>query len=151
MIVGHCIVLPPTTDHAGQPATRLAHGVMPTAFKLNLDRRERATHPRSHRDSLECKSSGPCLAAQVREPQKVERLALASALSLPSSRAVAIELNQASLLGMTIQAEFTEPLTEHEVVRIADSNAIAYRMLRSPLVDPQIESVVQEYIRQQWR
>lgn len=52
---------------------------------------------------------------------------------------------------MTIQAEFTEPLTEHEVVRIADSNAIAYRMLRSPLVDPQIESVVQEYIRQQWR
>lgn len=87
----------------------------------------------------------------MREPQKVERLALASALSLPSSRAVAIELNQASLLGMTIQAEFTEPLTEHEVVRIADSNAIAYRMLRSPLVDPQIESVVQEYIRQQWR
>ena len=82
-------------------------------------------------------------AAHVREAQKVKRLALAPAFPLASGRAAATELDQASFLRMKIQAELPESLTEslqtgscvrfmletdHEVIRIADHNAIALRM-----------------------
>jgi hypothetical protein len=136
---------------------------MPATFKLILDRRQCAAHPRSHRDSLQGESLGPRLAAHVREAQKVKRLALASAFSLSPGRAAATELKQASLLRMKMQAKLLKTLTEclqtsscvcfmleanHKVIRITNHDAIARRMSLSPLVDPQIESVVQEHVGQ---
>jgi len=67
---------------------------------------------------------------------------------------------------MKIQAELLESLTEilqagagvcfllesdHQVIRITDHKAIACRMTLSPLVDPQIENVVQEHLGQERR
>ena len=135
---------------------------MPAAFKLYLDRSQGATYPRGHRNSLECESLGPRLAAHVRETQKVKRLALASAFSLSFGGAVATKLDQASLLRVKIQAELLESLLEclqayscvclmlkadHEVIRITNHNTITLRMTPSPLVDPQIKHVVQEHVR----
>ena len=65
---------------------------------------------------------------------------------------------------MKMQAELLKTLTEglqtgscvcfmleanHKVIRIANHNAVARRMALAPLVDPQIENVVQEHIRKQ--
>ncbi|MDA1055258.1 MAG: hypothetical protein O3C40_32965, partial [Planctomycetota bacterium] len=55
-VVGDTVVSLPASDHTGQPATRLTWDFMPAAFKLFLDRCQRPTHSRSHRDPLEGES-----------------------------------------------------------------------------------------------
>jgi hypothetical protein len=164
-VVRDTVVSLPTPNHACQPATRLAWGIMAAALKLFLDRCQRPTHSRSHRDPLESESLGSaCLPAYVRETQEIKRLTLTSAFPFASSRATATKLDQACLRGMKIEAELVESLTErrqasscvclmletdHEVVRVSEDDTIACRMTLSPLVDPQIENVVQKHIRQQ--
>jgi hypothetical protein len=162
-VVGNTMVSPPASNHTCQPTAGLTWGGVSAAFKLVLDRCQRPTHSRGHGDPLEGVPLGPCLPAHVRETQKVKRLTLASAFLLASGRAVATKLDQASLLGMKIQAKLLESLSEclqagscirlmlkanHEVIRITNHNALTFRMTLSPLIDPQIENVVQEHIGQ---
>jgi len=162
-IVRDGMVTLPTPNHAGEPTTCLTDRRVPAANKLLLDHRERATHAAGHRDTLERESLGPPgLPADVREAKKVKRLTLTSALALSLGGALAAKLNQASFLRVKVKAEAFETRRErlqagsgirfmfeayHEVVRVTDHYTFACRMSLSPLVDPQIKHVVQEYIR----
>ena len=102
-VVGNTVVSLPTPNHTCQPATCLTWGVMAAALKLFLDRCQRPTHSRSHRDPLESESLGSaCLPAYVRETQEIKRLTLTSAFPFASSRATATKLDQASLHWMKI-------------------------------------------------
>src|SRR5450755_78582 len=95
--------------------------------------------------------------ADVREPQKSERLWLAKSSRLAFAGGEPPELDQARLLGVQLQAELREsvaklrpeplgvvPMLEshHEVVSKAHDYHIAARVPTPPLLGPQIEDVM---------
>ena len=136
---------------------------MSTASQLLFDRRQRPAHSFGYRASPQDEAFVlPRLPANVREAKKVERLAASPSFPLASSRRYAAELDQAGLLGMKRQAKLLQPFlqcveacfcvhfrleSDHEIVRITHHDALPFTVTCSPLIDPQVEHVVQEDVR----
>ncbi len=71
-----CVVGHVASHHAGQPTTQYRDRLVRTAFQFVFDPHQRRPHPLGDRDALELEPSGPGRPADMREPQKVERLRL---------------------------------------------------------------------------
>ena len=96
-VVGHTVVALPASYDARQPAACSTRGIVSSSTKFNLDRCDRTTHSRGRCDPLEREPLCPTsLPAEMREAQKVKRLALATALAFTPGRAAAAKLNQAA-------------------------------------------------------
>jgi hypothetical protein len=136
------------------------HGML----QLLLDRLQLGPHPLGDRHTLDRKRPLPGLAATVRETQEVERLRLACApFGSPGGRKAA-ELDQAGLVGMHLQSELRQTLphllqeafrvaavleAQDEVVRVPHEDQVSVGATTSPLLDPLVQDVVQEHVRQE--
>ena len=100
----------------------------------------------------------------MREAQKVEYFRLALASLLPVFGCMAPKLNQARLVRVQLQPELLQavlpflekPLrvgavfeSRDDIIRVADNDHIARRMMFTPVLDPQIEGIVQVDVGQQ--
>jgi hypothetical protein len=118
-----------------------------------------------HRDSLDLELPLPGLPTHVGEAKEVESLGLTLVPVLSVLRRKATELDQTGLLRVELERELRESFAklvqapigfrlvleaDDEVIRIADDDDIATSAL-APVVDPQIEDIVQIDVCQQWR
>lgn len=102
----------------------------------------------------------------VGEPKEIEGIRFTLTAFLPSLARIATELEEARLFGMQLEVKATEPslelclephgfvtvLKSHDkVVGPAHDDHITLPLLSSPLLNPQVEHVMQVHIRQQWR
>jgi hypothetical protein len=100
----------------------------------------------------------------VREAQEGKRFWLAQSTLGSTFRRKAAELDQARLVWMQDQAELGEALPKFseaafgvgtmlephdEIIRISDDNHVALCEVRSPVLSPEVEDIVEEYIRKQ--
>ena len=119
---------------------------------------ELRTQPHAHRLAQYHELSVPRLAAQVREAEEVEclRFLVATAVSVPAGEPT--ELDEPCFVRMQLKAELPEALPQldeellcllamleahHEVIGEAHDDDVASRPLLPPLMDPQVEYVVQ--------
>src|SRR5438046_1921556 len=85
---------------------------MHASAHLGLDRFELGAHPLLARGSLELEPPAPRRRADVREPQKLERVRLGIAAAFAISGGEAPELDQPRLLPRQRQPELCESLAE---------------------------------------
>src|SRR3954447_11353878 len=118
----------------------------------------------SHRSPPHHKPAFSVLTADMRQSQKVKSLWFTRAALLPAFRRESAKLNQPRFLGMQLQAELPETLLQfsqaslrvramleshNEVIDVAHHDYLAIRPLLPPLLNPQVEHVVEIGIRQQ--
>jgi len=104
----------------------------------------------------------PSLGALVREPKEVESLRPALPAPLSTFDRIAAELDQTRFPFVQLQPELGKPRaeflqtrdglavaleTDREVVRIAHDDHITAAAVFPPPFDPQVEHIVQEYVR----
>src|SRR5208337_1416601 len=95
--------------HAGQPAALLRYGLVHAPPELVVDRFQLGPHPFRDRDPLQPEPPVPCLRADVREAQEVERLRLALTPGCPVPGGLPPELDQPGLIRVQLQPELREP------------------------------------------
>src|SRR5580704_9926495 len=120
--------------------------------------------PLTHRLAQYRELSLPSLPATVRKTQEVERLRFAVAPVSSVLLRVAAKLNDSRFVGMQLKTEPREAFAQfcqkllcfgttlesgHEVVGKANEDYLPVRLLLSPLLDPEVEYVVQIDVRQQ--
>ena len=111
------------------------------------------------------RGNGPAVTPAPR-PGPTQRLRLREPTRLSTLSGEPPELDQPRLLLVQPQPEPREPLAQrgpeplsvttmleahHEVVRVTHGEHLATRLLTTPLVDPEIEDVMQVHVRQQRR
>ena len=153
----------PASNHTGQPTPCLADRVVTTTPKLLANLSQLATEAFGYRATLKRDLSALGGTPEVGQTEKVERLALA-AVPAVSARRPSSKLNQTRFGRVQVQAELYHPLregpqafpgvrfvleTEHEVIRVADDDALAATAASPPPVEPQVQHVMQEDVRQQ--
>jgi len=139
---------------------------MSASLQLGFHRVQLRLHPRAHRSACQEEASGFALPTDVREAEEVERCRFPESVLLPMCGRVPAELDQARLLGMQFQGESPQPLAEvaqkplsvramleshNEVVGVARDDDLAAPVSPAPLLDPQVEGVMQVDVRQQGR
>ena len=154
------------SHHRAQVLALLRDGVVHAPSEFELDRLEfgsqafGAGQPQDHEVTL------PCLPAAMREPQEVEGLRFALSLAASVVPGEAPELDQPRLVGVQLQPELAQPLGDRTLKRSASSlelepgnpivgiphrDHVAPGMAPPPLLDPQVERVVQVDVGQERR
>src|SRR5882672_7033910 len=99
MAVGrHGVVIVPASDDLPQPAPLLGYRLVPASPEFLLERTQLGRHAVTPRLPLEQEAAASGTAANMREPQEVERLRLAQPAPLAIGRGEATKLQQAGLL-----------------------------------------------------
>jgi hypothetical protein len=135
------------------------------ALKLDLNGFELRGHPLCRRDSPDSKSSAtPEVPAMMREPQEYEGFRFSLATPFSVSEGKPPELDQPRLVRMQFQTELHQPFlkitqesfgvspvlkAQHNVIGISDNYDIAPGQFLAPSFHPQIEHVMQVYVREQ--
>jgi len=122
-----------------EPFPRLRHRMVHPRTELPLDLLEFGSHALAHRLALHGELPVPGLPADVREPQKVERLGLAFPSSFPVLFGKPPELDPARLVWMEFQPKLPQPFPEilqkavclclvlesdHATIRITDDDHV---------------------------
>jgi hypothetical protein len=110
-IVGNTVVSLPTSVHRREPASHNSQRPVTATTQLQLDGRERTSHPfgdgePEKRESLPVAGSR----ADMGESEKVKRLTFPPTLAFAFRRAAAAEFNQTCLVGVKSEPELLEPL-----------------------------------------
>src|ERR1700693_3829803 len=102
---GHCVIRKVPLHHLTQPRTLLRDRVVPDLMQLLLDTAQRQLHsiPPGHAPKRD--GPPPRAAADVREPEEVERLRFTKTPLLTPSCRVSTELDQTCLVRMHRQPE----------------------------------------------
>jgi hypothetical protein len=162
-IARHGVVGAVAYDHRTEPCPGLRDGPMASLSQLGLERRELGSHPLLDRVAVDLEAPLQSRPTDVGEPQKGEglRLPLASPFSVLAREAS--KLDQASLVGVKLEAEACQSLAQlpqtslrlcpmlepnDEVIGIAHDDHVAL-VLAAPGLDPEIEHVVEVDVRQQ--
>ncbi len=159
----HCVVRKVSADHAAQPLALLGDGPMPTSLELGFHLAQLPLHPLRLGPPHDQKLSRLGLPTEMQEAQEVEvlRLSLASGTSAGSCKAS--KLNDPSLVGMKLQRELLQPFAKlsqeplgvptmleanHKVISKARDDDITPCVPSPPLLNPEIEGVVQVEVGQ---
>ena len=155
-----------SAHHGAEPFPLLGNGLVPAPAQFGLDLLKFPAHP-----FLGCPANdrvhpvASLLPANMREPQEVECLRPILAASETVRSRVRPKLDQPRLFRMQRQTELLESLlefgqtplrrrsvleTDHEVIRPSHDDHVAADALRlSPVLDPEVEHVMKENVRQQ--
>ena len=160
-VAGDRVIVAPPPKHTQYPGADLRQVQVHFPFQRVLQFAQLVTPLLDRGDAADGEVPFPCLPANVREAQKVERLGRAIATLLSSFGRVASELDQPRFLRMQFQAELGEPFPErrqavlrigllaeanHEIIRIAHDDDFACRVTFPPRFHLQIQDVVQEHV-----
>jgi hypothetical protein len=163
-VAGYGVIVKPTLDNRSQPLAHRGHRPVHTALKRRVDRMQLRPQALGGRLTLDRKRSLPGRPAGVREAQEVERFRLSLTPLGAAFGRKAAEFEQAGFVGVQFQAELDEPppefleatlgvgtvLEAHDgIIRVPDEDHLADSVLLSPLFDPEVQDIVEEYIRQE--
>ena len=166
-ICRHPVIAYKSAHHRAEPFPLLGNGLVPAPAQFDLDLLQFPAHP-----FLGCPANdrihpvASLLPANVRETQEVECLRPTLAAPETVRGRVRPKLDQARLFRMQRQTELLESLLEfgqtplrrrsvlephHEVIRPSHDDHVAADAVRlSPVMDPEVEYVMKENVRQQW-
>lgn len=162
-VAGDRVVVEVTLHHAVQPLTHDVYRFMPAAHQRLPKCSQRCPHPLLGREAKQAEPAFAGCATTMREAQKIEGLwpALPPFTTLDGRKST--KLDESSLVRVQGQAErahtrlqiLQETLcrrlafkAEHTVIGIANHNDLIRGLRSAPLMNPQIESVVQVDVRQ---
>jgi hypothetical protein len=147
-VIRDSVVLEPPPNDVGQPASCGADRVVPTSFKLNLNRRQGTSHAFGHCTPPQHEALVlPGLSTDVGKAQEVERLAASSSFPFASGHRAAAELDQSGLIRMKREAKLLHPRrecrkacvcvrfvleTDHKSTRVPDGLPSARLVLYKP-------------------
>src|SRR6516165_6483403 len=165
-VAGYGEVVEMPLEEQVQPLSGRGDGIVHSFAQFHLQRLKLRHHPFLDRLAPDDKSPGLGSRAEMREAEEVESLRL----PLPSLFALlgreAAEADQPGLGWMQRQFELAQALVQilqerpglvlmlkagDEVVRVADDDHVAARLILTPAIGPQIERIVQVNICQSWR
>ena len=151
-----------STQDSLQPSADHRHRFVPPSVQDAPDRRQGRPHPLLHRQSMNLELSLLVGSTTVGEPKKVKRLRPSLLpYSTPLGRKAA-KLDQSRFVGMQSKPELSEPFPEliqessrrsnilkahHTVVGIANYDDVSLPWPFSPVLNPEIEGVVQIDVR----
>ena len=138
--------------------------MVPALAKHLVDARQGPVDPFGNRFATKPKASSQGRRAIVREAQKVESLRLAHPALAPVQIREPAKLHEAGLVLVEAETEPGQPLPnvaevplriplvlepDNDIVSVTDDDRFAIRDVRAPfLVEPQVEHVMQEHVRQ---
>ncbi len=149
-----------------KPRTHDWHGFVPPLVELLPDRTQRRSHTLLGRHSHDLELSLLVRPTTVSEPEEVERLRSSLPPFTPSLGRISAKLDQARFVGVQSQTELAKPFPEcvqessrrpcifkahYTVVSVSKHDDLSSPWRFPPVLNPQIEDVVQIDIRQQWR
>ena len=162
----HPVIADKSAHHGAKPFPLSGNGLMHTPCELGLDLLKFPAHP-----FLGCPADdrvhpvASLLPAYMRESQEVESLRPSLAAPDAVRSRIRPKLDQPRLFRMQRQPELLESLLEfgqtplrrrsalepnHEVIRPSHDDHVAADALRlSPVIDPEVENVMKENVRQQ--
>ena len=163
VVAGHGMVVRPAADDGTQPMPlhrdQLVHALLQLLFDALQGRAEPFADALSSDGE---RSVAPSLRAVMREAKEGERFRPAESLLFSVGCREAAKLDQPGFLGMQFEAKLFQPCLEvseeslsftarlepqHEIVCVADDDHIAACVTLSPLLNPQVENVVQVDVR----
>ena len=166
-VAGDGMIVKVAANDRLQPPPSLGHRVMPSSPQLRLDLLQLRGQALAHRLTLDEKSIRlPSLAAEMRKTQKVEIIRLPLTALLPIVVGVTSKLDEPRFLRVQFQPKLLQPLlpgsvatlgialmlkTHDDIIGVTDHNDCPSGLLFPPLLDPQVEYVVQVDVRQQRR
>src|SRR5262249_42605997 len=139
---------------------------MPPSLEFVLDFPQLGAHPLGHRFALYPEPSVLGAAAHMCEAQEVEGLGCPESLLDSSLGREPPELDQPRLLGVQLQPELRQSLAElcsepfrvlpmfkarNVIIRVAHENHVPARFAAPPLLEPEVQDVVQIHVREQRR
>ena len=164
---GHPVIAHVPTNHRTQPLAKQGNGLMHASAQLGFDRVELRLQALAHRLAQHREASIAALSpTDMRETKEVERFGLAQAGTSASLGRIRAELQHPGLLGVQFQGELAQPRyqlcaeplgvrlhleSEHDIIRIANDDHLAARVLSTPGPDPQVKRVVKIDISQKRR
>jgi hypothetical protein len=163
-IHGHSVIPEVTQQDRAQVRSLFPNGHMQASPQLLFQSPQLSLPPLAHRLSQYREMPLPSFPATVRKPQKVERRWWAVATIARISFRQAAELDDSRFIGMQCEPELGESLAQfrqkpfciltmlksrNKVIRKADEDALPARLLPSPLLDPEVENIVEVDVRQQ--
>ena len=161
-----CMVLEVAIQDPLKPRTNNRYRFVPPLVELLADRGQSCTHTLLGRQPHDLELSFSVRPATMREPKEVERLRSALPPPAPPLSRKTTELNQPRLIRVQAQSELGQPFPQflqegsrcphllkahHTVIGITSYNDLSAPWLFSPVLNPEIERVVQVNIRQQRR
>jgi hypothetical protein len=161
-VAGDGMVVEPTLDNYPQPLAHLRHRGVHEAVQPSFNLVQLRPHALGGGRTLDRKRPPPRLPALMREAQEGERFWLAQSTLGPAFSREATELQQTRLVRMQDQAELGETLPEFaeaafgiltvlephdEIIRVPNDDDIAPCVVFSPVLSPEVEHVVEKYIR----
>jgi len=165
-IRGHPVVRVVSARHALDVRALFGNGLMPASLELHFQLPQLGPHPLPHRPPHQDEPPRFRPPATMREAQEAERLRLPFSPPLSPLGRVASELNQARLVRMQLQRELAQALAQlleeplsvatvlesnDEVVGVSRDYNVATGSLFPPLLDPEVEDLVQVQVREQRR
>jgi hypothetical protein len=163
-VAGHSVVAKVPADDSTQVLALLGNWIVHASPQLGSHLAQLRLPAFAYRLPHQHVPTAPIASTHVSEAEEVEGAGLGSptiVLPLPDAGS---ERQKASLVGMELQTELCEPVaqlsqeplgilavleSDDEVIRIAHDDHSPRRLHRPPLLDPQIEHVVQVQVRQQ--
>src|ERR1700686_3121512 len=162
-ISGYCVVVEVALHNCAEPCAGVRRSVVHAFAELLLDLLQLCPHTLADRHAPYGEASVPVFSADVRKAQKIERLRLA----FSSSRSIFFgeppELDQTRFVWMEFQPELRQPFpkvfqktlcfrsvleAQGEIIRITHGDRVSVCALSAPLVQPEIEGVMQVDVRQ---
>ncbi len=167
VIHGNAVIAKMSPNHRLQPLSHRRNRVVPAMPKLGFDLAQLRLQPLPHRLPKDREPPvAPLLPAEVRKAEEAEGLRLAPTATPAVFGRERPGLQQAGLVGMQFQLELAEsfrqigpePLgirllleSNDEVIRIAHDDHVAACIPSTPLLDPEVEHVVQVDVGRQRR
>src|SRR5258708_27361833 len=161
---GHPVIAEMTQQDRAQVRSLFRDRRMQTLPQFVFQRPQFRLPPLPHRLSQHREMPLPGLPATMREAQEVERFRFPAATLSPILLRIAAKLDDARFVGVQFQPELRESLAQlrqeplrfmsmlesgNEVIGKTDENHFSVRLLLSPLLDPEVEYIVQVDVRQQ--
>lgn len=163
-IVGHTEVPAMPSHHRTQVLALLWEGMVHAPSELDLDRLQFGSQAFGTGEPQHDELALPGLAAAMREAQEVEGLRFVLSLAASVVPGVAPELDQPRLVGVQLQPELAQPLCHraleahgvvaelepgNPIVGVAHDDHVTPGIVPPPLLDPQVQRVVQVDVGQQ--
>src|SRR5712691_5642333 len=163
---GHPVVASVPTYNLAQPCAHHWNRIVQSPPQLGLHLTELRLPPLPDRLPHHREPSIPLLPADVREAEEVERLRLPLAGAPTVLGRERPEFHQPRLLGVQLQTELREPLTQisqkplglrpvlephDEVVRVPHDDHVAVDVRLPPPLSPEVERIVQVHVGQERR
>src|SRR5208282_2985658 len=165
-VVGHAVVLEISAHHTGQPLALFGNGCMHPPSKLLLDGLKLGPHPVATRTPPDLETPRAGASTDVGKAEEVKGFRFAKPMGFALGRRKAAKLDQSGLVRMERQGVFRHALFEvrqkpyglgatlepHDgVVGVSHDDHLASGVACSPLLDPEVENIVEIDVGQQRR